>query len=367
MRVARAVDDRPLRVALVVGTLQRAGVERQVVLLSEALGVHHIESSVAAIQFGGPYVDDLRVAGVPVFLGRIGNRFRPLTIAKGIYQYARWLRTTRPDVVHAFLFHPYVLTSALMPVVGRPALVLGKRNLAAGKPQWMLRLDRFANRRARVIVCNARAVVDDVIRIEKAPPERCRLIHNGVGENYFVDRSPHAGPVRIICVANLTPVKNHQLLIAAAEQLAARGISFELILVGEGPLVTQLRAQAATSGATITFLGGRDDVPALLASADIAALASNAEGFSNAIVEAMAAGLPVVATDVGGNGEALGDCGVLVPRGALQPLVDALEALIRDPERRAELGRRARERAHNEFGVSAMVRAHVELYREVAA
>ena len=245
-------------------------------------------------------------------------------------------------------------------------------------------VERRLHRRMDALVGNSRAVVQDLLD-EGAPPDRVRLIYNGVDAGRFA-----AGEVRIerrcalrtelglpddrvvlTCVANLFPYKGHADLLDA---LALLGAGFAaratLLLVGrDAGARAALEAQAARLGlsASVRFLGERGDVPDLLVASDIGVLASHEEGFSNAVLEGMAAGLPMVVSDVGGNAEAVtdGECGHVVPARAPAVLAQALADLIGDVGRRQAMGEAARRRVAASFSLDACVAAYEALYEEL--
>src|SRR5581483_5487354 len=172
------------------------------------------------------------------------------------------------------------------------------------------------------------------------------------------------------CVASFTPVKCHTVLVEAFAALHARHPGVQLVLVGEGPLRGAIEAQIAALGlaGSVHLLGARADIERILPALDVFVLASSTEGLSNAILEAQSCGLPVVATDVGGNGELVreGIDGRRVPPNDVAALAGALAELVADGQRRSAFGTAARERVEREFSIAAMVAAYEKLYGELA-
>jgi glycosyltransferase involved in cell wall biosynthesis len=188
-----------------------------------------------------------------------------------------------------------------------------------------------------------------------------------------VDAAPRArlegDPPRIVTVGRLAAPKDALTLVRA---LAALGpLPFRAVLVGDGPDRAEVEAAVRSLGLAdrVELAGSRADVPDLLAAADLFVLSSRSEGAPFSILEAMAAGLPVVASEVGGVAElvAHGETGLLVPAGDPAPLADALRTLLVDPGLRSRLGAAGRARARERFDLRALRGAHVELYaRELA-
>src|SRR5262249_55667011 len=166
-------------------------------------------------------------------------------------------------------------------------------------------------------------------------------------------RPPRGRPVILTCVARMEPVKNHALLLEAAALLKDRGARFQLWLVGGGEGRARYERQVAESGLAghVRFFGYRDDIPALLGWSDVGVLTSFKEGIPRAVLESMAAGLPVVATRVTGTREVVrdGDSGILVDVDDPAPLAGALGKLIDDPTLRASMGARGREVVQAEY------------------
>ncbi|MDN3358954.1 glycosyltransferase [Actinomadura sp. DC4] len=362
------------RVCLLIGQLGLGGTEKQVVLLAQGLQARGIETSVCLLFEGGPREQALRAAGVPVVhLGFPSSTTLLRKLPGNIAAFARLvrhLRRQRPDVLHAFLYHSYVTAAPAARLARVKVLVAGRRSLGDFKKgrRVLLAVERVATSLTDHVVANAESVAEDTIHNEGVRLDKITTVYNGLPDSAFDSvapvRLPAESPV-ILCVANLKVYKGHRFLLDAVARLHDRKLRCTLILVGEGPERHALEEQAARLKIDVRFLGTRTDVEALLAGADVVALPSLHEGMSNAVMEAMATGLPVVATEVGGTGELLRGRGVLVPPSDAEALADGLERVLADPVLAARLGTAARTWSREHLHVDTMVDRHVALYQEL--
>ncbi|MDW8381084.1 MAG: glycosyltransferase family 4 protein [Verrucomicrobiota bacterium] len=206
------------------------------------------------------------------------------------------------------------------------------------------------------------------LRYKLCKPDRLWTVHNGVPD--VSERSkPEASPVRMVMVARFAPPKDHRLLIQCLSRF--RRLDWRCSFVGSGPTEPMCRRLAHDLGLAdrLDFLGTREDVPQILADHQIFVLTSRWEGLPLSVLEAMRAGLPVVASDVGGTREAVldGETGFLIPRGDVVTLQDRLMRLITDPELRLRMGRAGRRRYEQYFTLEQMVEKTWEVYRKVLA
>lgn len=325
----------------------------------------------------GPYVGPLRNAGIPVDTAHMPRGYDPFRLAWSLFEIVMHLRRIKPDLVHTHCSVPGVIGRLAARLAGVPVVMHtvhgfhfhdGGRGLSHS---LAVVVERWVGRFTDVMLSQNRADIEQALRYRISSRERLQYIGNGIA----VDRFPVAParrraerPVVITCVARMEPVKNHGMLIDAARLLAGRGLAFELWLVGGGSGREALEARVAALGlgAHVRFLGYRDDIPALLARSDIGTLTSLKEGIPRAALEAMAVGLPVVATRVNGTREVVrhGETGFLVDAGDAAALADALERLARDPALRARMGERGRCVVRAEFNESVIVRRLERTYRE---
>ncbi|MET8383549.1 glycosyltransferase [Streptosporangium canum] len=369
-----AAPSGPRRVMLLIGQLRVGGTEKQVFLLATGLFRSGVAVDVVTLHSDGPYRDALELAGVHVHnAGFTGMSMGPMALPRNLLaavRLIRLIRRLRPDVLHAFLYHGYVIGAPIAWLARVPVVVAGRRSLSDFKRarRWVYALERVATRLTRHVVANAVAVAEDTRRVEGIVPGKLSVIYNGLPESAFLPGTP----ARIVtdlpvvcCVANLKTHKGHRFLIEAVALLAARGTPCTLVLAGEGPERDALLRQAANLGVDLRLLGLRRDIEALMNRASAVVLASLYEGMSNAVMEAMAAGKPIVATAVGGTRELLSGRGLLVPPADPLALADALERVLRDPHLSASLGIAARAWALDNLGVDSMIDRHLVLYRRL--
>jgi glycosyltransferase involved in cell wall biosynthesis len=208
-------------------------------------------------------------------------------------------------------------------------------------------------------------VAEDARRVEGVPAEKITVVYNALPADAFVPAQPapiSATTPVVLCVANLRPCKGHADLLTAVALLRERGTDVTVVLAGDGPLRPQLTRQALALRLDVQFLGSRIDVDGLLARADVVVSPSRSEGLSNAVMEAMAAGRPVVATRVGGTVELLTGRGVLVPPADPAALADGLYAVLHEPGYAGPLVAAARDWIARTAQVDVMVDRHVEIY-----
>jgi glycosyltransferase involved in cell wall biosynthesis len=350
-----------VKVALVIGTLERGGSERQIVELVRATHPDRAECVVICQGKEGPLAGEVRATGAKVIALGLEGAGSPRGVgrfAHGLWRFAWVLKRERPDVVYAFLFWGYVIALPLAAlVVPRACRIQARRALPeADVPGKSI----FKPLRWIADLCSHGAIVNSlevgraVARHEPALAGRMWVVPNGVrGVNR---RSRRAGAMlTIVCVANLNAYKGHATLLAAVGRLRPEGWS--LLLVGEGPERSSIEQTIAAANLRerVIVLGRRLDVHDILDTADLLVLPSYSEGMPNAVLEAMAHGLPVVASDVGGVRSLLGSgAGIVVGPRDESALTDALQRLIDDPSLRSRMGEKGGELARGRLSVDAM-------------
>lgn len=347
-----------------IGQLTYGGAEGQ--LFELALGL---------AAFADPVVYCLSSATEPY-----GSRLKDAGIAlrvlpsKGSFDFARVRRLRRAlredgiEVVHAFLFlasgYAYLATRGL----SKMRLITSARNCKPEPNPVRRAVLKAAFRASTRILCNSREMARYAADYYGAPAQRTRVVLNGVDTARFrIRRDPHDG-LRIGTVGRIEKQKNLHAFLAAAQLVLASRPDARFEIVGEGSLREQFIAEVARRGLSnaVTLPGPRSDIPAFFAGLDQFWLTSDWEGTPNVVLEAMAAGLPVIATKVGGTPEVVrdGDTGVLVEAGDPAAIASAALALAADGAARAAMGERAAEAAQKRFSIAAMVGATADLYEE---
>jgi glycosyltransferase involved in cell wall biosynthesis len=355
-----------------IGGLEMGGTEKQVVLLARGLRDRGIDTSVWALYYGTEtyYGETLRQAGIKVVdVGLHGHR-NPRYIWSNFARLGGMtmrLRRERPDIVHAFLFHAYIAGLPAARLAGIPVFIAGRRSLGNFKEGRSVALaaERLATRFTDLIIANAEAVAADTKRRERVRDDKLEIVYNGLPDQAFAEVPPAfietVDPV-VLCVANFHPYKGHRYILEAVSRLKASGRPCTLLLAGEGGERQSLERQAIQLGIDARFLGTCEDVRPLLARADVVAHPSLEEGMSNAVMEAMAAGRPVVATSVGGTPELLAGRGLLVPAADSASLAESIGRVLSDHSLAARLADAARNWSSEHLGASAMVDRHIQIY-----
>jgi L-malate glycosyltransferase len=353
------------------------GAERQFV---ERLRRHPggFRAVVGCLEASGPLLDPIRALGYePEVFPLNGSMMQPNT-ALQVGRMAALIRAEGIRIVHSTDFNTNLLGLAAARLAGAKAIVsrLDLGHLRAGFGRWHRQAEKLSSRLADLVVANAEAVRQVCIGEEGVKPENCVVVRNGIDLAQFdadVARGlqaplPVAGEVPAVAViGNLWPVKGHRTLVEAVAVLPPELHHVRFLCAGEGPEREHLTGRIAQLGLgdRVILLGHRLDVPAILARAQAACLCSSAEGLSNALMEAMAARLPVVATRVGGNPELIkdGENGFLVPYGDAEALAATLTALLSAPQNAREMGLRGRKRVEAELSMERMADGHGALYR----
>lgn len=357
----------PLPVALFFSQFLPGGTEGQMIELARRLDRRRFEVHLACLHRKGAWVSRAAanvndIAEFPI------HSFKRAHVLARMWQFAAWCRERRIAVLHATDLYSNVFALPAAALAGVPVRIGSRREINPDKSGGLITLQRASYACAHGIVANSTAVAER-LRRERVSARAIRVIPNGIDVDAYRTRTSE-GPVRrIVTVANLRPEKAHEVLIDAFASLSKTDRRLELLVVGTGSRLEELKTIAAGRGvaARVRFLGHRDDVPLILPESDVFVLASRSEAFPNSLMEAMAAGLPVIATAVGGVPELVQDRvnGILIPPDDRGALVRALRCLIKDPAQAAALGRAARETIQSRFSFNRMVSSFEDLYLDL--
>jgi glycosyltransferase involved in cell wall biosynthesis len=362
---------RRLRVLYVVGNFVAGGAERHLLELWQRLDRERFQVEIAVFRREGQFTSEVEALGLPVHDLGVGNTIYAPSGWRGFARLVHRVLSFRPDVLQGYLFGPNLFAALAGRLCGVPVVVVSKRNLDAFETPRQIAAQRLAHRLATHVVAVSDAVADTAVALG-VPRGRVTVIPNGVDVERFARAVPdpmvkgeNGSPV-VGAVGCLAARKDYPNLLAALALLESRGRRFRAVVVGEGKERPALERQVAQLGLgeRVRFLGERSDVERLLPGMDVFVLASREEGIPNALLEAMAAARPAVATAVGGTPEVIEDgaTGWLVPPRDPEALAAALESALSDPGEAARRGAAAQRPARERMSIEAMVEKHQRFY-----
>ena len=348
------------RIAFCVDTFDIGGTELNAVRLAEQLVRRGVQLEVVAMKQSGPLRQRYEAAGIPI--STYGFRsFASIGAIRECLRLRKHLRRSRIEVLHCHDYYSNILGAMATLGRGGPALITSRRWSTKHPPRLLQQLNGWVARRADRVLANSARLKDELIRDDRVNPERIITISNFVEERALVPLEPGRradwrarfgipdGAIAVGCVSRLAPVKNFSALLNAVAALRGSWPDLHVLLIGDGTCRDALEHQA-----TVLGLSGRVHITGLQAAGaenlqgvlDIVVLPSTSEGFPNAVVEAMAARVPVIATDVGGVSDVVVDrvTGLLIPAEDPEALAGALELLLHDHSLRQALADAGRAR-----------------------
>ena len=377
---------RPKRIVFVIGSLDRGGAEMHLCRVLPRLDRARFNPIVLTTHQKGELACLLEQEGIDVIGPWVKSGARKtLTLQRSFLLGCRaaqlfWhLVIKRPDLVHFFLPASYWIGGPISLLSRRSIKVMSRRSMNFYQQESWAPVDRiepWLHGKMHAILGNSRSVTRQLIVEEGSPRDRTLLLYNGVtipsfdpGQREAIRQELGLEPDVIVmtCIANLRPVKGHEDLIRACAKIESR-VPWTLLVIGSdrASLETPLKALAGQLGVSdrIRFLGPSRSMDRLLCASDLGVVASHSEGFSNAILEHMAAGLPMVATAVGGNEEAVvhGETGLIVPARAPEEMAGSLRQLIEDSDLRRRMGQAGLRRVKEHFLLDRCVRDYERLY-----
>lgn len=376
------------KIRIIIGTLAVGGCERHLSYVLPQLAQRGLDISVITLGGPNPLASIFKESGVTLYLGKtwyspnfIPNPFRKIffLLINTTRLFFHFLKD-RQATTHFFLPHAYILGGLVAILTKYPGpLVMSRRSMNHYQKQYPLlaKIEHFLHKKMSCVLGNSQKVCDQLLE-EGVPKKNLSLIYNGINTDAFmppVDTKKMRASLDIsedtlvfTMLANLIPYKGHRDLIEAFASIKGRlNYPWKLILIGRDDGIQHELEQLIKHhdmDSHILFLGARNDTIPLLKMSDIFILSSHEEGFSNSILEAMGAGLPVIATDVGGNKEAVidGETGIIVPPQNPQILGEAILKMATHKSLRETMGKAGKSRLEKEFSLNACVNRYMELY-----
>jgi glycosyltransferase involved in cell wall biosynthesis len=370
----------PSKVVFWAGSFERAGTQRFLLETLKRLDRERYEPIVFSTVKAGALLEEIEGLGVHVLEFRTGRTLGSLQTWRGLSAAARFLRRERVDILSCLLG----ITTLFGPWVGRlagvPVVVNNQRNLGYWlRGGYRERVYGYNNRRVvDAVLVNSEAAAEELRRRFRTPAGKIRNIGAGV-DTELIGSAPEAralvgelgldgGPL-VGCVGKFTEVKGHEHFLRAAAVVRRERPDARFLLVGDGPLRSGLEVLAKALGldGVTAFAGARGDVPGILRSLDVFVLPSVSEGLPNVVLEAMAAGKPIVAADVGGVPEVVehGLNGLLVPPADPNAMGRAVLELLNDPVSAAMMGRAAGNVARERYDVGVVVHRLERVFDEL--
>jgi len=366
------------RILQIIPSFDRSGAEKQMCLLARRLPPDEFDVHACALTRGGPIADDLDstdLDGTAVANCVIGKRWK--LDPQAYWRLKRHVARLRPDLIHGWMFAANAYGYAAGRAAGVPHTVVAQRCVDPWKSTLQLAVDRYLARRCDCVIANSQGVRDFYVR-QGLPADKIRVIPNGMGparpsgttRGQLLAELGLSDDSRLIgLVGRLWLQKRVKDAIWSADLLKVIRDDVHLLVIGDGPhrdRLLKFRDQSLIRD-KVHFLGHRGDVPRMIPHFDVLWSTSGYEGQSNSIMEAMAAGVPVVASDVPGTRELVvdGQTGYLVPVGDRAAFTRHANKLLDDSSLARRLGAAGKARLAEHFDVEKMVHRYAELYREL--
>jgi glycosyltransferase involved in cell wall biosynthesis len=368
------------RVFFLVDSLEIGGTETQAIELALRLDPADYAVTLGCLRMGGPLLAKLERTNVSVMEWHVRGGVNSPNGMYQILRLARFLRHNRFDVAHMHDLWSNLLGIPAARLARLPVVISSRRDLAhlAWYTPRRRKILRYLQSLSSAVLVNSGQIREQLVREDGFQPESIRIIHNGIDLDRFKNIRPDRNRLfpglqdckLVVNVANMhSDIKGQPLLINAAREVCASFPQARFVLIGDGARRAAFESMAAELGLkqNFLFLGQRHDVADLLACCDVAVLPSQAEGFPNALLEYMAAGLPAIATDVGGSSEVVehGVSGLLTAPDDPNALAKAILSLLQNPAAALELARAGRERVRRDFSFEQMIANVNAMYTEL--
>src|SRR5436190_5001050 len=367
MKLQGFMQDTRIKVLKFLTNFNIGGTERQFVQMVQQMDLDRFDLHVACFARRGGFLPLVESRGIPLAEFGIRRLYSPLTLWRQL-QFAHYLRENRFQVVHTYGFYPNSFAVPAARLAGVPVIIASIRDTGEVWAPNKRLVQKAVCRLATCVLANADAVRTQLIR-DGYDERKLAVIRNGI-DLKRLDRCDGTGPIReefhipddspiISVLSRLNELKGIPYFLDAVSSVLTSFPNARFLVVGEGParLDLEVYAQNKGYGQAVIFTGARLDVPLILRETSISVLPSLSEGLSNVLIESMAAGVPVVDTQVGGNTEIVDDgtTGLLVPSRDSNALAKAILQLLSDPKTAARMGSAGRDRIESRFSVGRAV------------
>ncbi len=357
---------RPLKIARIISGLWPGGVEKKITTLLPLLDKSRFEAQVICLKSAGELAPELIQKGIPVIEKPISSRWSP----KGLWKLSRYLKNQQIDIVHTHMYRANVSGTVAARLAGTPVIIGNIHTVDGWDDTGQVFTDRLVGKLRHCTLFVSESVKQNYIERVRLSESCQKVIYNGVDTQYFCPGKDDNtfrfdGNLKVGCAARLMPIKALHILVEAAADPEFQKAGVHFYVAGDGPLKQDLLECAQNIGASDYFhlLGLTNEMLNFYRALDLFAISSLKEGFSNALIEAMACGLPVVATAVGGNPEAVQHDinGLLVPPSDSGAFIEALRQFVNDPTIGRRMGQESVKIARS-FSLDEMIRRTEELY-----
>ena len=278
----------------------------------------------------------------------------------------------KPKVVHYYLPHSYVLGGFLALFFKKTKYIMSRRSLNNYQKKYLFinKIETFLHKRMNIIIANSKEIKKQLVETEKITENKCKIIYNGISINQRKLPNKNTELIKLICVANLLPYKNHAMILKALSRIPAK-YQWNLHLIGntDGSVFKNLNKVIKKNNLInkVFFHGQQENPDTFLLSSDIALLTSDEEGFSNSILEYLNSSLPVIATNVGGNSESVRNniIGFLVAKGNYKELSEKIVYLFDNPNIRKRMGEEGYRIVSQEFSIEKCIKEYKNLYNKL--
>ncbi|HEY0961583.1 MAG TPA: glycosyltransferase [Pseudomonadales bacterium] len=376
----------PIRLVKVMTTFAAGGTEGQVANIARRIDRTRFDLQFACLRKWGFYLDEIEQNRIPVMEYPLRSFFSPRAMVQQA-RFAKYLREQHTQIVHSYNFYSNVFAVPAAKLAGVPLVIASIRDQGVYLSAAQRHAQRLACRFADLVLVNAHSIREWLIE-DGYPADKVRIIRNGIDLSRYSGKAGETGVRQelglppdaplVLMLSRLNPQKGVDDFIKAAAMVRLQRPDVRFLLIGEkltyqgdgfgpdAPYHNYLHELCVNLGVDdrIVFTGHRSDVPALLAEGAISVLPSHSEGLSNTLLESMTAGLPIVATRVGGNPELVEDGlnGILVPPQAPATLANAILRILADPALAERFSTAARAKATQHFAMDKMIRDTEALY-----